>query len=203
MLERVYRQIKTVNPDVNITIATSKDQVASIYNQLSDKVNICAEPARRDTFPAIALACMYLYDVKNIDINETIVVCLIDPYVDIDYFETNISTDVRYADKSWGNFKLIDADSASRTSKITIAPGKRMSYHSHKYRDEAWTVKSGTGRVIINGKEQRVEAGDIIKVKAGCPHTIIANSYMQIIEVQFGKDISRDDKEEQRLDGMV
>ena len=87
MVQRVYRQIKTVDTDASVVVATSKSQVSSIHNQLGDDVGICVEPCRRDTFPAIALACSYLKDVKKIDINEPVVVCPVDPYVEDDYFK--------------------------------------------------------------------------------------------------------------------
>ena len=51
MVQRVYKQIKRVDPEAKITIATSKKQVSTINNQLGDKVAVCVEPARRDTFP--------------------------------------------------------------------------------------------------------------------------------------------------------
>lgn len=86
MVQRVYRQIKTVDTDASVVVATSKSQVSSIHNQLGDDVGICVEPCRRDTFPAIALACSYLKDVQKIDINEPVVVCPVDPYVEDDYF---------------------------------------------------------------------------------------------------------------------
>lgn len=88
MVQRVYRQIRTVDSNATVTIATSKSQVSSIYNQLGDNVGICVEPCRRDTFPAIALATAYLHDVQGISENETVVVCPVDPYVDESYFET-------------------------------------------------------------------------------------------------------------------
>lgn len=56
MVQRVYRQITTVDADAKITIATSKSQASAIKNQLGEKTSICVEPCRRDTFPAIALA---------------------------------------------------------------------------------------------------------------------------------------------------
>ena len=56
MVQRVYRQITTVDADAKITIATSKSQASAIKNQLGEKASICVEPCRRDTFPAIALA---------------------------------------------------------------------------------------------------------------------------------------------------
>ena len=42
----------------SFTVATGKKQVSALVNQLGDKVSICVEPARRDTFPAIALAAL-------------------------------------------------------------------------------------------------------------------------------------------------
>ena len=88
MVQRVYRQIKTVDTEATVTIATSKSQVSAIHNQLGENVGVCVEPCRRDTFPAIALAAAYLKDVKHIPEQEAVVVCPVDPYVDEDYFET-------------------------------------------------------------------------------------------------------------------
>lgn len=87
MVQRVYRQIKKVDADATVTIATSKTQVSAIHNQLGDEVGISVEPCRRDTFPAIALATAYLADVLHIDPEESVVVCPVDPYVEDDYFE--------------------------------------------------------------------------------------------------------------------
>lgn len=87
MVQRVYRQIKSVDSDATVTIATSKSQISSINNQLGNEVGISIEPCRRDTFPAIALATAYLTDVLNVDKNDTVVVCPVDPYVDDVYFE--------------------------------------------------------------------------------------------------------------------
>ena len=47
---------------------------------------MCVEPCRRDTFPAIALASVYLHDVKKVSKSESVVVCPVDPYVEKDYF---------------------------------------------------------------------------------------------------------------------
>ncbi len=86
MVQRVYRQIKSVDREATVTIATSKSQVSAIHNQLGQEVGICVEPCRRDTFPAIALAAAYLHDVKGIPEDEAVVVCPVDPYVNEDYF---------------------------------------------------------------------------------------------------------------------
>ena len=86
MVQRVYRQIKTVDSDATVTIATSKSQVSAIHNQLGESVGISVEPCRRDTFPAIALATAYLHDVQGVGLDEAVVVCPVDPYVNDDYF---------------------------------------------------------------------------------------------------------------------
>ena len=88
MVQRIYRQIKTVDPDATVTIATSKSQVSAIHNQLGPDVGISVEPSRRDTFAAIALATAYLHDVKGVSEDEAVVVCPVDPYVEEDYFFT-------------------------------------------------------------------------------------------------------------------
>ena len=87
MVQRVYRQITTVDAEAQVTIATGKKQVSMILNQLENKVNVCVEPERRDTFPAICLAAAYLHDVKNVAETEPVIVCPVDPYVENSYFE--------------------------------------------------------------------------------------------------------------------
>ena len=398
MLQRVYRQIKAVDCDAMVTIATSKSQVSAIHNQIGETVGISVEPCRRDTFPAIALATAYLHDVKGIAEEEAVVVCPVDPYVNDDYFValkqlwklaqngtsnlvlmgiqptypsekygyimpitkeavskvssfkekpdektaknyitqgglwnggvfayklkyvlerahqlidfedysdlfnkydtlTKISFDyavveheqditvmrfngewkdlgtwntlteameeqvigdarlndkctnvhvinelgipilamglhdivisassegilisdkedsshikpfvdaidqqIMFAEKSWGSFHVLDVEENSLTIKVTLNPGNRMNYHSHDRRDEVWTVISGTGHTIVDGMEQPIKAGDVITMEAGCKHTVIADSKLQMIEVQLGKDISVSDKHKYELD---
>ena len=43
-----------------------------------------------------------------------------------------------------------------------------MNYHNHKHRDEVWVVISGEGKTIIDGEEQPVKVGDVVKMPAGC-----------------------------------
>ncbi|MCH5340660.1 MAG: cupin domain-containing protein [Acetatifactor sp.] len=86
MVMRVYRQIMETVPGAAVTIATGKKQVSAIKNQLGDTVNICVEPGRRDTFPAISLAAAYLKDVLGVDAEEPVVICPVDPYVEQQYF---------------------------------------------------------------------------------------------------------------------
>lgn len=87
MLQRMYRNILEVDPEAQITIATAKNQVSTIHNQIGENVAISVEPFRRDTFGAIALACSYLQDVLHVSKEEPVIVCPVDPYVEKDYFE--------------------------------------------------------------------------------------------------------------------
>lgn len=398
MLQRVYRQIKQVDPNANITIATSKAQVSAIRNQLGEDVGVSVEPCRRDTFPAIALAAAYLHDVTGISEEEPVVICPVDPYVEDDYFEAigelgrqaakgeanlvlmgiqptypsekygyiipvhaegislvstfkekpdentareyitrgalwnggvfacklkymldkahelidfedyadlfdkygelskisfdyavvenekkiqvmryegqwkdlgtwntlteameessvghaiigntcqnvhvinelnvpiltmgladivisaspegilvsdkkqssyikpyvdEISQQVMFAEKSWGSFRVLDVENESMTIKVTLNPGCRMNYHSHRNRDEVWTVICGEGRTVVDGMEQKVTVGDVVTMEAGCRHTVIADTRLKLIEVQLGREISVDDKQKYPLD---
>lgn len=392
MVQRVYRQLMTVDPTSNVTIATAESQVSSIKNQLSDSVSISIEPTRRDTFPAIALACSYLHDIQKVRENEIIIVCPVDPYVNLDYFKalkdletvakngrsnlslmgmeptypsekygyiipetkesislvktfkekpdtktaeeyirqgalwnggifafrlsyildkTNellgssdykhlfdnyaklekisfdyavveketsiqvlrfngewkdigtwntltesmdehvigkgiignncenvhiineldvpvlamglsdvvisaspdgiivsdkeqssyikpfvdqITEPIKFAEKSWGSYKVIDAGPSHLVIKVTLQPGHKMNYHYHKNRDESWIIVSGSGKTIINGKEKIVSAGDTITLKKLTSHTICAETEIVLIETQIGDDISVEDK---------
>ncbi len=106
MVQRVYRQIKTVDTDATVTIATAKTQVSAIRNQLGDDVGISVEPCRRDTFPAIALATAYLADVQGVSREESVVVCPVDPYVNDDYFAALKKLSAQ-ADKGEANLVLM------------------------------------------------------------------------------------------------
>ena len=106
MVQRVYRQIKKVDSDAVVTIATSKTQVSAIHNQLGEDVGISVEPCRRDTFPAIALATAYLADVMKVDPEESVVVCPVDPYVNDDYFRA-LKELAAQADKGEANLVLM------------------------------------------------------------------------------------------------
>ena len=127
MVERVYRQIKNVDNEANIIIATSQAQVPMIKNQLGDNINVSIEPCRRDTFPAIVLACLYLKHIKNINENETVVISPVDPYVDDAFFSS---------------LKILDnkmKDSKNNIGLIGITP----TYASEKY-----------GYIVINKKRE-------------------------------------------------
>ena len=126
MVQRVYRQIREVDPAASVTIATAKSQVSAIHNQLGENVGISVEPCRRDTFPAIALSAAYLRDVRGLSEDAPVVVCPVDPYVDNDYFEA---------------LKALN-DRAAVSEANLVLMGIEPTYPSEKY-----------GYIIPQGKE--------------------------------------------------
>lgn len=106
MVQKVYRQIKKVDSNAMVTIATSKAQVSAIHNQLGEDVGVSVEPCRRDTFPAIALATAYLVDKMGVSPEKSVVVCPVDPYVEDEYFEALIELS-NQADKGEANLVLM------------------------------------------------------------------------------------------------
>lgn len=97
-------------------------------------------------------------------------------------------------EKSFGSFKVIDVDNKSQTFKVILPKGNKMSYHSHKQRDEIWVVIEGIGKVVVDGMEEQVKVGDVITMASETKHTIIALEDLKLIEVQLG-DIDVNDKE--------
>ncbi len=115
MLQKMYRNIKEINPQSRIIIAALEEQISIIQSQLSEDVDISIEPCRKDTFPAIALATAYLHDVIGINENEPVVVCPIDPLVDIDYYY------------------MLEKMSAAAKDENLVLMGIKPTYPSSKY----------------------------------------------------------------------
>ena len=117
MVQRVYRQITTVSPDSTVVISTGKNQVSAIQNHLGSQVGICIEPSRRDTFPAIALAAAYMHSEKGLRDSDVVIVCPIDPYVELNYFKA---------------LQRLEAAAMTHGSNLTLL-GVKPTYPSEKY----------------------------------------------------------------------
>lgn len=130
MVQRIYRQIKTVDPHATVTIATSKSQVSAIHNQLGPDVGISVEPCRRDTFAAISLATAFLHDVKGVPDDEAVVVCPVDPYVEEGYFRT-LETMCEAAQKGDANLVLMGIE--------PTYPSEKYGYIKPMEREGKWS----------------------------------------------------------------
>lgn len=117
MLQRMHRQLRQISPTSSITIATGVNQRSAIRNQLGDAVNLCIEPVRRETFPAIALASAHMHSVQKLPEDTVVIVCPIDPYVQESYFE-----------------RLLDLEKAVQTHGAALTlMGVTPTYPSEKY----------------------------------------------------------------------
>lgn len=86
MAQRMWLQLQSVKLEDSCFIATSRAQVDIIQNQLGPNTPLIIEPSRRDTFPAIALACSYLYSEVKVDLEEVICVLPVDQFVEEEFF---------------------------------------------------------------------------------------------------------------------
>lgn len=150
MVQRVYRQIKNVDTNSTVTIATSKTQVSAIHNQLGDNVGVSIEPCRRDTFPAIALATSYLVDVMNVDENEAVVVCPVDPYVEEDYFRALRGLSDQ-ADKGEANLVLMGIE--------PTYPSEKYGYIIPENNDDTSFVKTFKEKPTVQIAQEYIEQG--------------------------------------------
>lgn len=86
MVQRVYRQLSEVVAAEDMIVTTNASQVDMLHNQLGD-IPIVVEPERRDTFPAIALACTYLYSALGMKEDEVVGVVSVDAFVDVAFYQ--------------------------------------------------------------------------------------------------------------------
>ncbi len=93
MVQRVFGQIDAVDADVDITIATCSSQEDSIRRQVNGDYALVLEPERRDTAPAIMLACANLALEQGASESDTVIVMPIDSYADQAYYDSVIRLD--------------------------------------------------------------------------------------------------------------
>lgn len=103
-------------------------------------------------------------------------------------------------EREWGSYEvLLDAPDC-KVKRITVSAGKRFSLQSHKFRNEIWTIISGTGLfsygwhldsvedTIVNpGQTMEIRAGDIHRMQAGPGQDLV------FIETQLGTYFGEDD----------
>ncbi len=158
MVQRVVRQIKNsgVTKDNNIYIVTAESQADSIRNQIGADTRVICEPERKDTFPALAMACEYLHHNNLATSNETVVVMPIDTYAD---------------DSFYGFIKELDMEVQSSNADILLV-GTKPTYPSAKY---GYISVSDDGMSVSTFKEKPSEdEAEILIVKGAYWNTGVA-----------------------------
>lgn len=159
----------------------------ALYNETCENISVINELN-------VPVLCMGLKNVivsasaEGILVSDKEQSSYIKPFVD------SIEQRVMFAEKSWGNFVILDVQPESLTIKVTLNAGHSMNYHSHDCRDEVWTVISGSGTAVVDGVSRPVKAGDVVQMPAGSRHTILADTELKLIEVQLGSELSVHDK---------
>ncbi|MGG1518918.1 sugar phosphate nucleotidyltransferase [Paenibacillus oryzisoli] len=87
MVQRVFRQLMKVARREDIIVATSSSQVEMLHTQLGLDIPIIIEPERRDTLPAIALACSYLHSVIKMNEDEVVSIVSVDTFAQDHFYE--------------------------------------------------------------------------------------------------------------------
>ncbi len=116
MLQRVWRQLDQVGLQSQTYICASKAQKDMIEHQLGD-ISFIEEPERRDTFPAIALASLYLLDQEMCSRDEVVTVAPIDHLVDDGYFRELAKLE-RILDASGAQIALMGVKPTEPSSKF-------------------------------------------------------------------------------------
>lgn len=150
MIQRVWKQLKAAELSDYSVIATSATQKEIITNQLQEQVKIVVEPERRDTFPAIALASLFLYETEQIDMNEIITILPVDPFVELHFFQVIKSLEEALI-KSQADLALI---------------GVVPTYPSEKYGYIIPKCKSDYGYFEVNTFKEKPQEQEAIKLIA-------------------------------------
>lgn len=103
-----------------------------------------------------------------------------------------------YEERRWGRYRVLDYykypdGKEVLTKRICVAPGSNLSYQYHQLRDEVWTVVSGRGTMALNGRRFPVGAGDVLVISKESRHSLLAETEMDIIEVQTGSALIEED----------
>ena len=98
--------------------------------------------------------------------------------------------------RPWGEYLVLDDAAADhKVKRITVTPGKRLSYQSHEKRAEHWFVVSGMAKVTLDGTDRMVGPGESIEISQGTKHRVEnpGTEPLVFIEVQYGSYFGEDD----------
>ena len=141
-----------------------------------------------------------LKDVVVAACPDGILVCSKEHSEEIKKSVENLTPRPMYEERRWGTYRVLDdsyyADGRhSLTKSITLKEAKNISYQIHHHRSETWTFVQGEGIFVLDGKEQRVKAGDTVVIPVEHWHAIKALTELTFTEVQSGNPLIEEDIE--------
>lgn len=103
--------------------------------------------------------------------------------------------DEKVANPPWGRWEVLLDEPTYKVKRITVLPGKRLSYQKHFKRKEHWMVVEGKAVVTLDGREIHLDKGETVDIPQEAPHRIAnrENEPMTFIEIQRGEYFGEDD----------
>ncbi len=97
--------------------------------------------------------------------------------------------------RPWGSYTVLDDAGTHKVKRMTVLPGKRLSYQRHARRSEHWFIVTGTARVTLDGVEAEYAAGQSVDIPVGTAHRIGNPTATELVfvEVQHGEYFGEDD----------
>ena len=97
--------------------------------------------------------------------------------------------------RPWGYYEILDTHPEFKVKRITVLPGKRLSYQSHEKRAEHWFAVQGTGVVTLDDQLFDYSPGLSFDIGIGKKHRISNTGTINLvfIEVQTGTYFGEDD----------
>jgi mannose-6-phosphate isomerase len=95
----------------------------------------------------------------------------------------------------WGGWEVLSEAATHKVKRITVRPGRRLSYQRHARRGEHWFFVEGAGLLTLDGRETPVSAGACADIPAGAAHRVAntGSSDLVLIEVSTGEYFGEDD----------
>ena len=92
---------------------------------------------------------------------------------------------------------MLSETANTKVKILHVLPGKSLSMHKHKHRDEHWTVLEGHGSVILNGDNYPLDPHVSAIIEAGDWHQLKAHDVLPItiLEIQMGRVLEESDIE--------
>lgn len=99
--------------------------------------------------------------------------------------------------RPWGFFEVLSDRPDHKVKRITVYPGKRLSYQRHSRRSEHWHIVAGKAVVTLDGEEIALASGESVDIAVGAAHRIYNPGDIEtvFVEVQHGDYFGEDDIE--------
>lgn len=97
--------------------------------------------------------------------------------------------------RPWGSYEVLEDRTRYKVKRLTVSPGRRLSYQKHARRAEHWVVVEGVATVTLDGEEHVLPVGCSIDIPLGAAHRVAndGDADLVFVEVQTGEYFGEDD----------